>query len=146
MHPLDNPKFGSTINERIWYLAHPLATDEHFTFEQNMEHVIHVMRICFSEGFRVIAPYYEICKALSDRSDENSRIGLEMDLQIVSHFPNIILAGHKISRGMNKEYFTSEINFGRCIGLVGLSDDKMHAVLAARRNFRFSIPEAAAVK
>lgn len=102
-HPLDHPDFGKTINEKVWYLAHPLAPDDKFNFQQNMDHVVHMMRLCFDEGFRVVAPYHTICLALDDDNLEHRRIGLESDCYVVKRLGRIIFTGHKMSSGMAQE-------------------------------------------
>lgn len=102
-HPSSDPLFGTTIDQPVWYLSHPLAPDEHMTFQQNMDDVIRIMRICFEEGVRVIAPYHTICLALDDDNSEWRRIGLETDCYVAQKLGRIILSGHKLSTGMQNE-------------------------------------------
>lgn len=103
-HPIEHPEFDSQSHEKVWYLSHPLAADEKFSFEENMADVLRVMRLCFDEGFRVIAPYHTICLCLDDDNAEHRRIGLETDCTVAYQLGRIIMSGHKTSRGMSCEF------------------------------------------
>lgn len=106
-HPIDNPTFNPNTREKVWYLSHPLAPDERYTFEENMEHVKIMLRMCFDEGFRVIAPYHTICLCLDDNNPEHRKIGLETDCSVAYALGRIILTGHKVSRGMSCEVYAA---------------------------------------
>lgn len=127
-HPLDSPDFGKTSSQKIWYLAHPLATDEHYTFQQNMDHVVHMMRLLFDCGIRTIAPYHTMCLALDDDNLEHRRIGLEVDCEIVKRLGGrVILTGHKLSRGMNVEVLTAKtslaVSEGEILNFIAWKDE-----------------------
>lgn len=85
-------------------MAHPIAPDDRFTYEQNMQHILDMMQFFYVEcGIRVIAPYHTMCLVLPDDQPEFRRIGLEVDLVVVRALGRLILAGHKISSGMKDE-------------------------------------------
>lgn len=102
-HPADNPTFNKMSEDAVWYLSHPLAPDDQQNFAQNMAHVLHMMRLCFDEGFRVVTPYHTHCLVLDDTNDEHRRMGLEIDCKIARMLGLMILTGHKISKGMHIE-------------------------------------------
>lgn len=117
-----NPKFDRNSVEPVWYLAHPLATDELYTYEQNMEHIVTTLRFLIRDcKLRVMAPYHTMCLALDDADDEERRIGLETDLSIVRQTNRVILAGHKISSGMTDELLAAVKSSGYVWNFVGLS-------------------------
>lgn len=103
-HPALNTAFNPENREPVWYLSHPLAPDDKYSFLTNMDHVEHMMRLCFDAGYRVIAPYHTICRVLDDNNAEHRRIGLEVDCRIAFLLGRIIMCGHKISRGMLEEH------------------------------------------
>lgn len=117
-----NPKFDRNSVEPVWYLAHPLATDELYTYDQNMEHVVTTLRFLIRDcKLRVMAPYHTMCLALDDADDEERRIGLETDLTIVRQTNRVILAGHKISSGMTDELLATVKSSGYVWNFVGLN-------------------------
>jgi hypothetical protein len=133
-HPLDDPKFRATSPEPVFYLAHPLAPDDKYTFQQNMDHSVRMIRLCFDEGFRVVAPWHTICMALDDTNSEHRRIGLEVDCAIVHKLQRIILCGHKISRGMGLELsMIVSITSRNTINLVGMDDETARCYLRAHK-------------
>lgn len=121
-HPADDPKFNQFHHPTVWYMAHPLASDESYTRERNMEHVLHMVRLFFSEGIRVVAPYHTIMLVLDDHNPDHRRIGLETDLAVVEKLGRVILCGHKISRGMR---FELEASRGPYVSLVGKKDSEV---------------------
>lgn len=102
-HPSSDPLFDPKHHRELWYLSHPLAGDNRYTFEQNMDHVVKVMRICFEEGLDVVAPYHTICLALDDDNPEWRRRGLECDCTLARTLGRVLLTGHKLSAGMRHE-------------------------------------------
>lgn len=103
-HPMDNPKYDGKTREPVWYLSHPLAADEKYTFAENVAHAKKMMRLCFDAGFRVVAPYLTIIEILDDDNIEHRRIGLETDCVVAHALGRIIMTGHKRSRGMLEEH------------------------------------------
>src|SRR5688572_12850205 len=95
----EHPDFGKTIKMPVWYLSHPLAPDDRFSFNENMNHVLHMMKLCLGEGYRVIAPYHTLC-LIEDETDETRVRGLEIDCSVAADLGYMILCGHKMSSGM----------------------------------------------
>lgn len=102
-HPANLENFNPSPKEPVWYLSHPLAPDDRYTFQENMDHTLKMMRLCFDEGFRVIAPYHTMCLVLDENNIEHRRIGLETDCRVANLLGRIILTGHKLSKGMQCE-------------------------------------------
>lgn len=138
-HPSSNPNFDAKREHEIWYLAHPLAPDDRFTFQQNMDHVVKLMRICYEEGWYVIAPYHTICLALDDDNEEWRRIGLEVDCNVVKKFGRILLTGHRCSSGMCHERDTClDFQYGGLVyNFVGYNDVEFRHALRALKNGGF---------
>lgn len=109
----------------VWYLAHPIAPDARFTYEQNIAHVVHMIKLCYKAGVRVIAPYHTLCMAFEDSNPEERRVGLEVDCEIVRRLRRLILVGHKVSSGMLQERIALHKNSGVEIDLTNLSDDEV---------------------
>jgi hypothetical protein len=135
-HPSSDPRFDAKREHTVWYLSHPLAGDDKYTFEQNMEHVIHVMRICYEEGWMVIAPYHTICLALEDDNPEWRRMGLECDCNVAQKLGFMLMTGHKISSGMGHEAEASmRCKTGGIVhNFVGYNDEELRIALRALKN------------
>lgn len=115
-HPADDPNFS--FDRRAWYLSHPLAPDEHYTFTENLNHTLRMLELVLEEGFLAVAPYHTHCLILDDNNPDHRRIGLETDVVIAKALGHIILTGHRISRGMQLEYDQCHT----AINLTGLND------------------------
>jgi hypothetical protein len=107
----NDPLFNRYSNEPVYYMAHPLAPDEKFTFNQNMGHVVEMLKFFYGIGVRVIAPYHTMCLALDDDTPEDRRVGLEVDLSVVRSLKRLILVGHKISSGMRDELYANSESY-----------------------------------
>lgn len=139
-HPSSNPDFDAKREHEIWYLAHPLADDESYTFAQNMEHVVKLMRIFYEEGWYVVAPYHTICLALDDDNAEWRRIGLEVDCNVVRKLGKLILTGHKLSSGMRNEFLSCmETPGGVVHNFIGFTDDQLRTILRELKNVRRAV-------
>lgn len=120
----------TTTPRTIWYLAHPVAPDDRFTYEQNLAHVVHLLRVCYEEGFRVYAPWHTICLGLPDSDPEFRRIGLEVDCELVRLTGHLILCGHRLSSGMQQELNALLAVPGNVyLDGVGLNDDEFRTML-----------------
>jgi hypothetical protein len=130
-HPSHDPDFDAKRQHIVWYLSHPLAPDDKFTFQQNMDHVIHLMRICYEEGVMVIAPYHTICLALDDDNPRWRRMGLECDCNMARLMGYVLLTGHKLSSGMNHEAQESMAckSGGIIRNLIGYNDEEFRVAL-----------------
>lgn len=130
----DDPKFGTTIDEPVWFLSHPLAPDDKFTFQQNMDHVLELMNMFYSVGLRVICPWHTMCLCLDDNDPEMRRIGLEVDCFVANAIGRIVLTGHKLSSGMECE-LASVMKLGqngRVLNFVGWRNDAIRTYLSER--------------
>lgn len=124
-NPLTDESFNP--NRPVWYLAHPVAPDEHFTFQQNMDDIVACLRLCTEAGIQAIAPYHTLLLFQQDDNDAERKFGLECDCAVVKKLGRIILAGHKISNGM-----ACELQYANYIwSLVGKNVEDMKMELAA---------------
>jgi hypothetical protein len=135
-HPSSNPSFDAKREHKVYYLSHPLAPDDSYTFEQNMAHVVHMVKLFFEEGWFVIAPYHTICLALDDDNPDHRVLGLECDCNIARLMGNLVLTGHKISKGMQNEAEQAMAckNGGIIHNFVGYNDDELRAALRFLKN------------
>lgn len=114
---------------KLWYLAHPVAGDEHRTLEENLEHVLLVQKILWYEGIKAINPWYTYVRNFGQLSPQAVGPFLEMDIEVVKRCDGLVLAGHKLSRGMQFEYNAHE---GLVIDLIAVPDDKLVEVIKAQ--------------
>jgi hypothetical protein len=130
----------------VWFLAHPVAGDERYTYENNMGmhcetvfpdtgHVIKCLRMCYSAGFHAIAPYYELCLALDDSNSDDRAAGMLTGLTLIKGLGRLILAGHKIASGMEQEVAACCEVGGQIINLVGVPDKDFVSAL------RIAVPQ-----
>lgn len=122
-HPASDPFFDRYAT--VWYLSHPLAPDDRYTFQQNLDHTLHMLRLVLYEGYHAIAPYHTHCLVLDDTNSQHRCLGLETDVGTARALGRIILTGHRISAGMQLELDTCH----RRIDLIGLNDDAARQVL-----------------
>jgi hypothetical protein len=87
----------------VWFLAHPVAGDERFSYADNMAHILTLTRLAALAGVLVIAPYHTLCLALDDFSAVERAIGVRISDATVRHLGRLILSGHKRSAGMQRE-------------------------------------------
>lgn len=112
----------------VYYLAHPLTPDDRFTYEQNMAHVLEMVRFFLDNDVHVIAPYHTHCLVLDDQNEKHRELGLEIDVRVVKSLKRIILVGHKQSRGMT-------IEREACESIRGTVHDFVGATRAEIKNF-----------
>lgn len=108
------------IEPVVWYLAHPVAPDERFSLQENLDHTVEVLRILFETGVYAVAPWHTMLLGIPD-SPENRELGLAIDVAVVRKLGRIILTGHKVSSGMKVE-IESLPSGATTINLVGVAD------------------------
>lgn len=134
-HPIDVPEFNWQASPDVWYLAHPVAADDQFTYAQNMAHCLHMLKLCWEEGFRCVAPWYELCLIFDETNMANRIAGLEADCKIVTALGRIILTGHKVSRGMQTELTAlSSVEGYKVIDVTGFDDVEARETLRWYKN------------
>lgn len=106
----------------VYYLAHPLASDERFSKTANMRHVLKVMEILMRENFMVVAPWHTQALVLDNEKPEDQEFGLTCDCEIVRKLGRIILTGHKVSNGMWRELQALPYG-GHVYNMVGVKDN-----------------------
>lgn len=144
----DDSKFNRYSREPVFYMAHPVASDPKFDYEQNVTHIIEMMRFFFRKArVRVSAPYHTMLLALEDTDDAERREGLETDLCIVRCMNRLILVGHKISSGMQDELYAASEAGATIWNFVGLtrgeilrtSEVRQHQVDRSYREKRYEL-------
>lgn len=94
-------------HKSVYYLSHPVAPDDKYTVPENLDHTVKVLGIFFDAGYRVIAPWHSLCLRKGDElmqdDDEYREKCLVIDCDVVELCDGVILVGHKISKGMQRE-------------------------------------------
>lgn len=130
-HPMEHPDFNAKSTEPVFYLSHPLQADDKMTFQANVDHAKRMMRVCFDEGFRVIAPYLSIIEVLDDDNLEHRRVGLETDCYVAHQLGRIIMTGHKLSSGMSCELDAVQSRVNEWLDKFGYSGIELREPLEA---------------
>lgn len=108
---------------RLWYLAHPVKADKFFTVQENLEHARKIQAILWNHNIAAIMPWYSYVVTYGAGEGNQLERCLEMDCEVVKLLHNIVIAGHRVSHGMQVELNT--LNYDEHAGildLVGLKD------------------------
>ncbi len=87
----------------LWYLAHPIAPDDDHTYEDNMADARFWWCFLMRNGVTVCAPWFGLCHALDDSIPEDRTLGMKIDQAVLARCDGIILTGHTLSSGMQRE-------------------------------------------
>ena len=118
--------------EKVWYLAHPGASDEKYSRGENLAHVLKVARICWDAGFRVVLPWHTHFLFLDDMNRAEREGALAANLFILSHTRRAIFTGHKFSKGMDAEFdYLVTFDYADYIDATGIPDRDLPAFMAA---------------
>lgn len=110
---------------QVWYLAHPVAPDGEYSFEQNMAHALKIARMVWEIDYRVTLPWYAQCRFHSEDGEHGARHraeGLVVDEYVAARLGKILLVGHRISSGMQKELDAVKAENGLVIDATGVPD------------------------
>lgn len=105
----------------LWYLAHPVGPDSDKTYEQNMEDGMAWWAFLIRAGLSVCAPWVGLCHALDDGDDNDRNLGMYIDIAVLRRCDGIIATGHKMSRGMRREWELMDVDHRA--NLIGLNRD-----------------------
>lgn len=118
---------------KLYYLAHPVKSDEHYTTEQNLDHTLKIQKLLLEAGIIAFAPWWTYCHSFSsgwDNPEVDMKLMLAADCECVKRFGRIILSGHRLSHGMSLEYQALVEVGGEVVDLIGVPDDNILAHLA----------------
>jgi hypothetical protein len=96
------------------YTCHPVAHDEHFSTQQNLDSIDNIERRITNNGnFAIISPWSSLCRVTEDANPEERKTGIDYNLHTLRVFKLISdklgkplelwVYGHKISKGMREE-------------------------------------------
>ena len=94
------------MKKKIIYVAHPIASDEIYTTEQNLKNIERIVKhLNLKEEVIAIAPYYLDCVCMEDYIPHHRIIGVRKNKALIETgcFDEIWLFGHKLSMGMREE-------------------------------------------
>lgn len=110
----------------IYYLAHPVRNDAAYKEEENLAHVLEVQKILFRSDVHTIIPWYTyIINNPNCRDFRLIERCLDMDCRIVERCDGIILTGHRLSHGMEREYLHAKSVGVDILDLVGVPDREL---------------------
>lgn len=113
----------------VFYLAHPIASDDHYTTRENLDHAIEVQEILRLAGIWTVAPWYSWVDYHGASSGRRLEYFLRFDEYIIEKLDfKVIAAGHKLSNGMIREINFALNNGGDTFNFVGTSDSKLGGV------------------
>ena len=117
---------------KIWYLAHPVLSDDQYTVEENLVHVLVVQKILHEMEVFTIVPWYTWVKLYGAEEDTLLRTHmLDLKCGVVKRLGGrIVLTGHKMAEGMLTELKAAmtESTF-EVTNLIGIPDDQLKLFL-----------------
>ena len=118
----------------LWYLAHPVGEDSEMTYAQNLVDGMAWWAFLIRAGLSVCAPWVGLCHALDDGNDNDRKLGMDIDIEVLKRCDGIIATGHKMSRGMEKEWNLMDVDAR--VNLIGLqrNGDAIKTVNSMRRS------------
>lgn len=87
----------------LWYLAAPISPQGSETVEGNLQRALSFQRALLLAGIQVVAPYIELCQALDEGKEAERKLGMAVDMEVLSRCDAIVLVGPRISSGMTAE-------------------------------------------
>ena len=103
------------MKPKLVYIAHPVATDEKFTTEQNVQDILRIVKN-INNGDRPVfppfegkivpcVPYLSDVLAMNDSISQERKIGIDNGMAVINTgmFDELWLTGHKLSLGMQEE-------------------------------------------
>ncbi len=109
------------MTKPLYYLAHPVAPDNHHTYEENREDAKEWWTLLLRERVNVCAPWIGLCSVLNDSDPADRELGMAVDQSVLGRCDGLIFTGHTMSKGMRKEFQLGAEQGKRIINLIGLS-------------------------
>ncbi len=110
---------------KLWYLAHPVREDDVRSFDDNLTHALKMQKILWEAGFEVINPWYASVIIYGAGEGEVLKRAIEFDCAVIKRCDGLILTGHKLSSGMEKELKVAIDHSKVVVNLIGLPDALM---------------------
>lgn len=88
---------------KIYYLAHPVKSDEHFSVLENLQHALQAQKTLWELKIATIMPWWTYCQIYGAAEGELLTECLKLDEEVVTRMDGLILTGHRISHGMQLE-------------------------------------------
>lgn len=115
------------MKPKLVYIAHPVATDEMFTTEQNVQDILRIVRNINTmpsdceQKIIPCVPYISDVLALDDSIPQERKIGIDNSTDVIETgiFDEIWLTGHKLSLGMQEEVRMFKLQGKPIINLIG---------------------------
>ena len=95
-------------DNRLYYLAAPLAPEKGETVESNLARAKRYLRKFNLDGYHTIAPWIGLVESLDEEDPEHRRLGMEVATRALRLCGGIILCGPRVSSGMLAELDIAE--------------------------------------
>lgn len=112
----------------LWYLAHPVAPDERYSYEDNIADGRRWWARLLRANVSVCAPWFGLCHALDDSKPEDRALGMKIDQAVLARCDGIIATGHRVSSGMQKEIESVEARNGEVVRFLHRYEDLVPAI------------------
>lgn len=129
------------MHEPLYYVAHPVAADTEYTYEENLEHALWCYRQVLNAGYAAFMPWHTMLLVAPDGDVHWRARGIKLDCLTVARFDGIILTGHKLSGGMQRELLTfamcgnTDLPDGQAIiDVTGVPDSRLLIELKKKRH------------
>ena len=109
----------------LWYLAMPVKALADETLAGNLAACAKVWRALLNAGIRVTAPHCGLCQALDDTDPHERALGLSVGLTILARCDGLILAGPRLSTGMQREHEVAVLGKLAVVNAVGIDTDAL---------------------
>lgn len=86
----------------VFFLAHPVAPCDGYTYKQNLRHVVQVQEVLYNKGIYTVIPWISLLSFLPDDGEHRNR-AIAIGCEVAAALGAIILVGHKITGGMLDE-------------------------------------------
>ena len=107
----------------LWYLATPVNPIDSETIESNLNRTVSVWLALLRSGLWVDAPYVGLCRALDDARAADRRLGMSIGLELLGRCDGLILAGPRLSSGMQLELNQALEKRLRIVDAVGMATE-----------------------
>lgn len=115
----------------LWYLAHPFASDETHTADENLGDTLGILHILSAIGMKVIAPWVGPCLYYGEEADKLLvEHMLRVDCEVVRRCDGLVLSGHRLSAGMRMEMEAARSADLPIIDLIAKPDEEIIPYLA----------------
>ena len=117
------------MTKKLYYMAHPVGPSGRFTLQDNLKNGAAWWTFLLRKGVNVCAPWLGLCHALDDANPIDRKLGMDVDLSVLTKCDGIIAVGHTFSSGIATEVKQVEEAEGEVYKLTGKNAGDVEKVL-----------------